>query len=404
MTSALFRPAHDLDDRQLRMLVGSVFDGGDLRATASVAQVGPHGCWDGVCDGQFGPGIQGRAAEVDLARLERAAFALSLRFVVPGDLDWPVQLDDLAEVESPVDGRGGVPVGLWVRGHGDLAGLARRSVAVVGARACTPYGARVAHDLGYDLAAQRVTVVSGLAMGIDVAAHRGALVDDGPTVAVLACGVDVVYPRSNEAVYRRIVDRGLVVSEVRPGTGPTKVGFLARNRLIAALSQGTVLVEAALRSGARNTVSWAGAAGRAVMAVPGSVESAWSQGPHAAIRDQQAILVTRAAEVLEVVAPLGTDTLASPRGERRPIDDLDPLGLAVHDALTVSGGRSVGEVAVRSGMAVPACLTVLSRLESLGLAEPDTRGWRLARIPATRTPAIPATPAQRSTGCGSEAR
>ena len=379
MTSALFGAADDLDDRQLRMLVGAVFDGGDVRATTSVAQLGPRGCWDAVCDGWFGPGIQARAAEVDLARVERAAVALSLRFVVPGDDEWPAQLDDLAEVESPVEGRGGSPVGLWVRGCGDLAGLARRSVAVVGARACTPYGARVAHDLGYDLAGQGVTVVSGLAMGIDVAAHRGALVDDGPTIAVLACGVDVIYPRSNEAVYRRIVDRGLVVSEVRPGTGPTKVGFLARNRLIAALSQGTVLVEAALRSGARNTVSWAGATGRAVMAVPGSVESAWSQGPHAAIREQQAILVTRAAEVLEIVAPMGSDTLAIQRGERRPVDELDQLGLAVHDALTVSGGRSVGEVAVRAGIAVSVCLTVLGRLEALGLAEPVATGWRLAR-------------------------
>lgn len=379
MTGALFTTADDLDERSLRMLLTAVFDGGDLRATAVVAEAGPRVCWDGVVDGRFGTGLQGRATRVRVDQLAAAAKALRARFIIPGDDEWPTQLDDLAHVDSHVDGRGGRPIGLWLRGPQDLRELCQRSVAVVGARACTPYGARVAHDLGYDLAGRSVTVVSGMAMGIDVAAHKGSLAGGGPTIAVLACGVDVPYPRSNELIYRRLVDTELVVSEVRPGSGPTKVGFLARNRLIAALSQGTVLVEAAVRSGARNTVNWAAACGRAVMAVPGSIESTWSQGPHLAIREQHATLVTGAAEVCEVVAPMGVDTLSSPRGERRAADDLDPVTMSIYDALPVSGARSVGEVAIRAGLAVPACLAGLCRLESIGLARAEAAGWRLGR-------------------------
>lgn len=379
MSGALFSTADDVDERHLRMLLTAVFDGGDVRGTAVVTELGARACWDGVVDGRFGPGLQSRAARVGVDRLAAAATALSARFVIPGDDEWPAQLDDLAQVESHVDGRGGRPIGLWLRGPGHLREQTQRSVAVVGARACTPYGARVAHDLGYDLAGRGVTVISGLAMGIDVAAHKGSLAGAGATIAVLACGVDVAYPRSNVLIYRRLIDTQLVVSEVHPGCGPTKVGFLARNRLIAALSQGTVLVEAAVRSGARNTVSWASACGRAVMAVPGSIESTWSQGPHLAIREQQATLVTGAAEVCEVIAPMGTETLAPPRGERRPVDDLDPVTLSVYEALPVSGSRSVAEVAIRAGVGVGTCLAGLGRLEGRGLAQAAAGGWRLGR-------------------------
>lgn len=379
MTGSLFARHDDLDERELRVLLTAVMDGGDLRATSRVTEAGVRATWEAVVGGDFGPGIQGRAAQIDVGQVVHAGRVLGARFVIPGDDEWPTPLDDLGLVDSHVEGRGGVPIGLWLRGPGHLRELCARSVAVVGARACTPYGERVSHDLGFDLAKLEVTVVSGLAMGIDVAAHRGALVADGATIAVLASGVDVAYPRSNEPVYRRLAETQLVVSEVRPGANPTKVGFLARNRIIAALSRGTVLVEAALRSGARNTVNWASSLGRPVMAVPGSIESAWSQGPHAAIRDQQATLVTGAAEVCEVIAPMGSDTLAAARGVRRPVDDLDPVTLAVYEALPTSGTRTVGEVAIGAGVAVSACLAALCRLESTGLAELDPAGWRLGR-------------------------
>ena len=178
----------------------------------------------------------------------------------------------------------------------------QRSVAIVGSRAATAYGNGITTDLSVDLAERGVTVVSGGAFGIDAAAHRGALAAGGPTVGVLACGVDVAYPAANEQLFEQLARDHLLVSELPPGAHPTRVRFLARNRLIAAMSSATVVVEAALRSGARNTAGWALECGRPLMAVPGSVYSRASSAPHLMIRSGQAVLVTNAAEVMELVS------------------------------------------------------------------------------------------------------
>jgi len=229
-----------------------------------------------------------------------------------------------------------------------------------------------------------VTVVSGGAFGIDAAAHRGALAVGGPSVGVVANGVDVAYPPGNARIFETLAARHLVVSELPPGAHPTRVRFLARNRLIAALSRGTVVVEAAIRSGARNTAGWAAALNRPLMAVPGPVHSSASVGPHLMVRSGQAVLVTRAAEVLELVSAAGQHLIPQDQGPVRRTDALDPTRLGVFEALSARRWRTPGEVATASGVRVPVCLAALAELESLGLATGDARGWRATPTSAGR--------------------
>jgi DNA processing protein len=209
-------------------------------------------------------------------------------------------MDDIREIEFTIPWFLG-PTKLWVRGNGDLAELTQRAVAVVGSRACTQYGEHVAANLGLHLSTRSWTVVSGGAYGIDSAAHRGVLAANGDTVAVLACGLDRPYPASNASLFNRIAEYGLVVSAYEPGTPPSRDRFLARNRLIAAMCQGLVVVEAAARSGSMHAATCALELGRPVMAVPGPVTSAMSAGTHRLIRDG-AQLVRDADDVTEVLA------------------------------------------------------------------------------------------------------
>lgn len=369
-------------DRAARMALSCVVDCGEPAVCDLVDEGGAEAAWAAALRGAFGDPVAGRAEALDLGRVLRRADEASARFVVPGDDEWPDRLQDLHYC-SPVNRRGGVPPGLWLRGPGHLAQLVERSAAIVGSRAATSYGAGVAADLGADLAEQEVTVVSGGAFGIDAAAHRGALAVQGPTVCVLANGVDVAYPNGNAALINWIAREHLLVSELPPGATPTRVRFLARNRVIAALSRGTVVVEAALRSGARNTATWALGCNRVLMAVPGPVHSTMSAAPHLMIREGLATLVSNAAEVLEMISPSGEHTVPHAAGESRPTDGLDPARLAVFEALPARGWMSAGDLALTVGVSVPSCLVDLAALEAAGLVEADYAGWRLART-ATR--------------------
>jgi DNA processing protein len=190
------------------------------------------------------------------------------------------------------------PIGLFVRGNGDLELLSRPAVAVVGARACSSYGDHVARSLGRELAAAGLVVVSGLARGIDGAAHRGVLEADGVTVAVLGCGIDRDYPASHRELARGIVERGLIVSEYAPGVEPAPWRFPARNRIIAGLAAATVVVEARERSGALITADLALEEGREVFAVPGEITSSLSRGTNALLC-LGATPLTAASDVLE---------------------------------------------------------------------------------------------------------
>jgi DNA processing protein len=379
------------------MGLSCVAEGGDPEVCALVEAAGAQAAWAKVAEGGFGDPLSRRAAALDLEVVERQAQLTSARFVVPGDEEWPGRLGVLHFCD-PVQRRGGVPPGLWLRGPGHLAGLVERSVAVVGSRAATNYGSGVAADIAADLADQGITVVSGGAFGIDAAAHRGALAVRGPTICVLANGADVAYPRANAALIEWIAKEHLVVSELQPGANPTRVRFLARNRLIAALSLGTVVVEAAVRSGARNTASWALQCNRQLMAVPGPVHSAMSVAPHLMLRDGLASLVTNAADVLELVSPIGENVPALRRGDSRPTDGLDPARLAVFEAVPVRRHTSAGDIALAAGVTLPSCLVELSALERAGLVEADAGGWRVA--PRKPVAAASERSQRAANGCG----
>ncbi|GGU05268.1 DNA-processing protein DprA [Streptomyces lateritius] len=311
-------------------------------------------------------GWRRRAADADPRRDLDTVDRLGGRFVVPGDTEWPRQLDDLGDAR---------PIGLWIRGPADLRTWALRSVAVVGARACTPYGAHMATTLASGLAERGWVVVSGAAFGIDGAAHRGALAAQGATVAVLACGVDTPYPRGHTELIGRIAAQGLVVGELPPGTHPTPNRFILRNRVIAALTRGTVVIEAEYRSGSLVTARSAQRLGRHTMGVPGAVTSGLSAGVHELLRGE-ATLVTDAAEVVELVGDMGQ--LAPPRrGPVLPRDLLDPAAAHILEALPAGGLTPVRAVAQRAGAAPDDTLARLYELHSLGFVERQGDGWRL---------------------------
>ena len=343
-----------------------------------VAQVGPVEAAARVLDGRVGEQVAGetgvrRAVHRPGADLDAAA-AAGARLVTPEHAEWPA--DALTAFGEAGMSQLAPPLALWVRGPARLDELCAHAVAVVGARAATSYGAHVAGELGSGLADRGYTVVSGAAIGIDGAAHRGALGVDGPTVAVLACGVDRAYPASHELLLERIAASGLVVSEYPPGVVPGRHRFLVRNRLIAGLAAGTVVVEAGLRSGAQRTASDAMSLGRSVMAVPGPVTSAMSAGCHRLVRDG-ALLVTRSDEVLEAVAPIG-EHLAGPPGPEpgRPTDGLDTPAALVHDALPARAARDTRWLALESGIPIGAVRAALVALERRGLVEHREGCWR----------------------------
>ena len=322
-------------------------------------------------------GSQGRLGSllraVDPAAVLDRAQRAGITFVVPGDADWPEALDDLAEVTR--DGRGDVPAGLWRRGP--LRQVPRRSVAVVGSRAATPYGVGVATDWAAGLTDLGVLVVSGAAYGIDAAAHRGALAVGGATVAVLAGGLDQPYPRGNAGLVERVAETGALLSEAPPGSAVNRGRFLGRNRLIAALTPGALVVEAGQRSGALSTARWALALLRPVGAVPGPVTSAMSVGTHRLVRELEAVLVTTPAEVVELVGDLGADLAPEPAVPARPTDDLPGPLLDVREAMPARGEVSVAELTAATGLSLPVVLQALDALAERGLVDGRGERWRV---------------------------
>lgn len=326
--------------------------------------------------------------------MERAD-RLGARLVTPADDEWPLPVADLRRLvltgsTRRVDRETAPPICFWVRGGQPLAETLDRSVAMVGARAATEYGVHTSTELAYGLAERGWTVVSGGAFGIDAAAHRGALTAGGLTVSVLACGLDRPYPMGNAALFDRIADTGLLVSEWMPGADPLRPRFLIRNRVIAAATRGSVLVEAAARSGATQTMHRALAIARPVMVVPGPVTSVMSIGSHELLRQYpEARLVASTAHVLEEVGRIGVDLAPLVRGPTRVRDQLDDESTTVLEALPRRGVRGVDDVAARSGVAVRTALRKLALLEELGLVIQRDDGYALSPVTPTTAPETP---------------
>ena len=368
------------EERLTRVALSALGEPGDPRLADLVARNGAAAVLDRMLDEPHVEDLQtdpsSRQSVSDPERALAEAERLGLRYVIPGDPEWPTQLDDLAAA-APLQNRGGVPLGLWVRGPARLDQLVG-AVAVVGSRSATTYGADVAADIAVAVAESGRAVVSGAAFGIDQAGHRGALAGSGTTVAVLACGADRSYPAAHRQLIEHIAAHGAVVSEALPGWSPTRLRFLARNRIIAALTTGTVVVEAAVRSGALNTANWATRLNRHLLGVPGPVTSGPSQGVHQLIRSGAATLVTSGADVLEAVGAVGEHLAAEPVGPARARDRLTTRQQQLLDAVPVAAAAGAASIARTAGLSPHEACAELDRLERLGLVEVDRNGWRLA--------------------------
>ncbi|MGB4779236.1 DNA-processing protein DprA [Microbacterium sp.] len=392
----------DLVVAHARAVWSCLVEPGDRIAGALIAALGPVRALE-VAVASRGSGDEAARAGVELAELAKArerwhprggdaperlatARRAGARIVTPEDHAWPRRLDDLGPF---------APVCLWVLGDTAPLGSADPAVALVGARASSAYGNFVAEDLAAGAAAAGIAVVSGAAYGIDGAAHGGALAAGGVTIALLAGGVERPYPAGHRDLLERIAARGVVAAEVPCGASPTKWRFLARNRLIAAMTDATVVVEAAWRSGALNTAHHAAALGRPLGAVPGAVTSATSAGCHRLLREAQAECITGIADMcellglgagLELDGSTGADGAVGEGGgnvvggvARRGADDRTRL----LDALSERSARTTLDIARRAGLGPDDVAILLGLLELDGVAERRSGGWVRTKPPKT---------------------
>ncbi len=291
----------------------------------------------------------------------RQSVRIGVRLRVPTDEHWPVSLSDLEAHR---------PIALWTRGTDTAFDSIGSSIALVGARAATGYGEHVTMEASAGLVDRGYTIVSGAAYGIDGMAHRAALASRGLTVAFLAGGVDRFYPAGHDALLNRIVETGVVISELPVGSSPTKWRFLQRNRLIAAASRATIVLEAGWRSGSLNTAGHAAALGRPIGAVPGPVTSAASAGCHRLIREFNATCVTNADDMAEL-APLESHAPAP----AEVVSGATSEEIRVLDALSTRAPRVVSDLAARAGLAPGQVSRVLGRLELEQTVRERESGW-----------------------------
>lgn len=307
-----------------------------------------------------------RAIE-SMRRETELAVRLGVDFIYPGTPEWPTQLSDLGARS---------PLMLRSRGQLRLRSIAVRGIGIVGARACTRYGQEITEELASRLASNDWVIISGGAYGIDAAAHRGAVSVGGPTIAVSAAGVDQSVPASNSFLFEAIAEVGAVVSEVPLGAHPTRSRFLMRNRLIAALSRGVVVTEAALRSGSLSTAREASQLGRILMAVPGPVTSLSSAGGHDLIKEGMASLVTGHNDVLELLRVINPDPDATCQTRYDQV-----LMAALCDGLAneLSPPLGIDELSAKVQLPVDEVLVGLSSLETRQLVDRSQEGWQLVR-------------------------
>lgn len=377
------------DEADCWIVLAHAVEPADASVAGLLEQWGPEEFLDRARAGRtglrHGEGLSARLVGVDAAAARDRAEHLGARIITRVDREWPSQLSALGER---------TPLALWVVGAADLRLAALRSVAMVGARACTAYGEEIARAWSMELAAAGWTIVSGAAFGIDAAAHRAALAADGLTIAMVAGGVDVPYPVAHAVLLAQIADQGLIVSEVPPGESVRRQRFLSRNRMIAALSRATVVVEAAERSGTSATARAAWAMQRPVLAVPGPLTSPASAGCHRMVQERMAVLVTQCADVLSALdletsgaAVASSPAAGDPRAGR---DSLSAREARLLDALPTRGTIDLPGLVRGSGLGVPDVLASVSLLVAQGWIEEGAQGWRRPRVPAA--PASPALP------------
>ncbi|MER2134633.1 MAG: DNA-processing protein DprA [Arthrobacter sp.] len=381
-TAALVAAGRERAQTSLRREVGALLEERGVQGTSRI--------FDEALE-RWQPRAAGLAPQRDLQTVHR----FGGRMLVPEGTDWPSSLADLGQ---------GMPFCLWIRGNGNIPELGQ-CLALVGSRDATSYGLAITGDLAAGLVQRGRTVISGGAYGIDAQAHRSALAvgsiqqgseiraarggnrpsgagsTEPPTISVLAGGVDRFYPAGNEDLLRAVAETGLILSEVPPGSAPTRWRFLQRNRLIAALAAATVVVEARWRSGALNTAHHAAELGRGVGAVPGSVYSANSAGCHRLLREGSAVCVSDAAEVLELSDPFvlaPDDADGSHRtGVLADHDGLTVEDILLLDALPLRKAVPAQKLSAVAGLSPAAVRAGLARLELSGLARRTGEGlWQ----------------------------
>ncbi|THV43267.1 DNA-processing protein DprA [Glycomyces buryatensis] len=377
------------DPRLALMLLSSIVEPGDAELDELLGEVGPVEVVGRIWEGDVPERLR-RLTSAQVActpdpadradQIASATESCGARFLIPGDPAWPEQLRDLHLVCDADEPHLRPPRCLWIRGTGELAAICRRSVAVVGARAASEYGQHLADDLSADLTEAGWTVISGGALGIDRSAHLGAMARGGPTVAVLACGVDRPYPKANRSMFDLVLERGLILSEWPPGSATMRHRFLTRNRVIAALSAGTVVIEAGSRSGARNTARHAAELGRVLMFTPGPVTSSQSVGVHQLAREGwEARLVTRAEEVIEDLTGIGGPMAAPPPIPKRPFDRLNEVEARLVESLPRGYVVEEAQLAAAAGVPVETATETLRSLRKAGWVELMEGRWRLSR-------------------------
>jgi len=285
-----------VSEQQARLALFSVIEGGQIYWSNQIREFGSQDVYGRLLDETYDPvkfrKLTDRLKAVDLGLLEEQIEKSGAQFITPESANWPPSLNDL----------NAAPIGLVVKG--DLSVLSERSLAIVGTRNPTPYGVRIAGDFAAGFVDREWNIVSGGAYGIDSAAHKGALIAEGRTIAVLAAGIDVAYPAGNVRLFAEIAENGALVSEVLPGAHAIPSRFLTRNRIIAALSQATLVVEAAFRSGSLRTARDAAELMRPVMAIPGPINAPTSEGCHRLIGERAAEIVTSVTDAIELISAL----------------------------------------------------------------------------------------------------
>jgi len=285
-----------MKERAQRLALFASVEGGSALWSREITERGVQSVYDRIKSGGYDPikhaGVIAKINAFESAPVFQSIEKAGARFIIPGDELWPLRVDEL---ECP-------PIGLIVKGNLEI--ISNPSLAIVGTRNPTPYGVRIAGDFAAGFVDREWDIVSGGAYGIDSAAHRGALVAEGRTIAVIASGIDLQYPSGNTRLFEEICENGAIVTEVMPGVPALPHRFLTRNRIIAALSQATLVVEAAFRSGSLRTARDAAELMRPVMAIPGPINSPSSEGCHRLIGERAAELVTSVADAIELISAL----------------------------------------------------------------------------------------------------